>query len=111
MMSKKRDNKIGKMDRRIEILGFTETQSGYGSPVRTWSTIAKRWGHVDFKPGKEKYDGLQEKVFEPVAVQMYHYDLSAEKHRLKIDGEEYDVLSVYEIERQRFIEVKARQVS
>lgn len=101
--------KIGKRDRRIELMRATETRSDTGHTVDTWSTIATVWAHR--KNQSQLTEGVDEMQIVAQAtvnwVIRYRRDITlTEQDRVRYKSQIYDIVGIQEINRESLLEIK-----
>ncbi len=98
-----------KLDRRLTLRAPTSTKDDFGEETETFSDIATVWCGVDVKTGREITQASQEvAINEKSFIIRYRTDVD-EKCILIYDEKTYDIISVYEIGRKRFLQIMAQK--
>jgi SPP1 family predicted phage head-tail adaptor len=115
MSAMKQIAKIGSMDRRITIQAFTSTQDESGGEVLTWQD---RWhvsASMSYPPtvGIETFLGLGEQGLQQTATRnqiftIRHIPTVNEKMRIIYEHKTYDIISIQELGRRRFLKIHAQ---
>jgi SPP1 family predicted phage head-tail adaptor len=108
----------GRLDRRITLQGFYESQDATGEPIKTWRDLPQTptvWAQVTPVALTRSSGGQEFQAADQlVAVAdtrfrvRYRRDLSVE-HRIVYDGEHYEIASISEIGRREGLEIIARK--
>ena len=100
---------IGQLDRRIQIGSYTTAKNLSGEDIQTWTYATAIWANVQPVGGGESTEGDQN-VGESVNIFTIRYRTGVEqKNRIKYNSKDYDILSVDEIERKKYLQIKARR--
>lgn len=104
---------IGQLDRRVQIQVLSTTKDAYGGDVETWTTVRTESAKYNPGSGTERRIALQEQS-ELAATFTFHYStltksMTPQSHRIVFDGGEWDIHSVVETMRGRWIEVVAKR--
>ncbi len=104
----------GKLRKRITIQAPVGTVDSFGEQVDTWSTVETVWGSLEQRGGEgEGNQAGRMEAFVTYEVRMRYYPgiTVTSGHRLVIDGTNYDVLAVADIEgRTRELALSCRAV-
>lgn len=93
---------LGDLDRRVRIEQYTEVVDIYGQRTPVWSTLATVWAKVAYDSGEEKIEG-NEKVAVRHTKFFIRYLGVTEKMRVVYDSSYYDIRSIEEIGRERYL--------
>lgn len=100
---------IGEMDRRIQLGSYTTAKNLSGEDVKTWTWGSAIWAKVKTDGGNETTQANQN-VGELVATFIIRYRTGYEQSkRLKYNSKEYDIISIDEIERKKYLVIKAKK--
>jgi SPP1 family predicted phage head-tail adaptor len=109
---------VGKLDRRIEIWGYTEAENDRGEVIDTFTKEATTWGMI-FSSSlrgaaglEEGFEGAKETAFEDNFF-LIRFRTIDEKKRLKFAGDFYDIKGIQRMDfrgRDRYLKIKARRV-
>lgn len=101
----------GEMDRRITFQRYTEAQNAMGEPIETWAnlvSIPTVWAKVEPVRGDESYTADKtEAEYDTRFTVRYRSDLTV-KDRIVYGGQDYDIHSIAEMERQEGLMILAR---
>ncbi len=100
--------RVGELDRQITLEARTEVQNDYGGGDVTWNKISDVWAKVVWNRGDEKDmdDVVLRAVSTVTFVIRYRSDARGKTMRVVYDGAYYDVKTVAEVGRKRFLELK-----
>lgn len=99
--------RAGRLDRRITIQTFTESQNSVGEPIKTWSNLATVWAAKLDVTGREAFTGVERYAEVDTKFKIrWRDDLSVEM-RISYDGRYYDIVHIAEIGRQEALEIMA----
>jgi SPP1 family predicted phage head-tail adaptor len=99
---------IGKMDRTIVIGTYTTSRNSSGEEVRSYTYTSKLWCAVSHTSGSESFEADQ-KVGTEVQEFTLRYRAVAQNATITYNSIVYDILSVEEIDRKRFIKITAKK--
>ena len=97
-------------DRPITIYRAVETQDALNQPVITWSRVAKEWAKVTSIEIQEKFGADRMLSFKTRSFVIRYLSWLTPKHRIVYDGDNYDILSISDIEargRNHFMKILA----
>ena len=95
----------GEMDRLVTIqLASGSAQDAYGDEQLTWVDVANVWAKIEWGVGAEGEDASQITNHEKVTFTMRYRTLDA-KNRISYDGQYYDIESIGQLGRKRFLKV------
>lgn len=98
---------IGSMDRRITLKGYTSAADAYGQMVKTWATGSVVWAAVEVVSGTEGQDNQAELSRRRLKFTIRYKSGVDETYRIVYEGNDYDIISVAEIGRRRYMEIIA----
>jgi SPP1 family predicted phage head-tail adaptor len=98
---------FGKLDRRIVIQSGTETVTSNGERTESWTTFHTCWAGLDYGAGDEEYDAGQLTALNEIAFKIRYKSGVLAKMRVSYDSFYYDILHVTEVDRQRYLIIKA----
>lgn len=105
---------IGAMDELIDIRQTTRTADATGGWVDTWSDLATGvWARVEYLAQSD--EGMRGEEQQIVAYRRIRFtfrsffDTLNEQMRIVYDGDEYDILSISKLGRNRFLVVEAEK--
>ena len=112
MSALKRIEKIGAMDRRIIIQTFTASQDETGGEILIWKDRYHVSANVTYPStaGLETYLGLGEQGLQQTATRNQFFTFRwitgmNEKMRIIFEGKTYDIISIQELGRRRFLKI------
>ncbi len=95
-----------RFDRYITIQTPSEASNEFGELETTWSTQAQVWAKKEDRTGKEDFSAARETAFlGTVWTIRYRTDLT-EKMRISHDSKTYDIISISEVGRNVYLEIK-----
>lgn len=98
---------IGKLDRRVVIRSYTETQDAYGESIKTFSDLATVWAKYVGLSGRENYNTDQRMAsFDAKFIIRYRSNITPQ-HKIVFDGATYDIKAINMIGRKRYLEILA----
>lgn len=98
---------FGDLDRRITLENYSTSRDSYGQETKTWSVVATVWASIGYEQASEKYMGDQ--LIAPTIITFlirYRSGVN-EKYRLQYNSVYYDILSVQEVDRKRYMMIRA----
>jgi len=100
--------RIGLMDERIALQSAVTSVQGDGTPSRVWTTVAWVWAARRDMTGQERYQ-VQQELDTRVAVFTIRYRPNVTPEWRIVDSNDvaFDIVSVAEIGRARFLEITA----
>lgn len=103
--------KIAKLDRKITIKTTTQTQSGSGAAINTFSDLATVWANVDSTSKKESFSNDKETTFNKKVFTIRYRSDFDEKAIIVFETKEYDILGINEMDdtRKRFLQITAER--
>jgi len=98
--------RIGKLDRRIIIQGYTVIQDDYGGEIVTFADLAEVWANVDFKHNTS--DEAEESsrltaTTDTLFTVRYDERFFDKKNRIIWKTKEYNIKSIVELGRKEYI--------
>lgn len=93
----------GKLNRRIELQSPTHTLDAMGSNVTSWAMWAEPWAMVEYKGGGETFDAERRVAVQNVEITIRYRAGVTPEMRVKLDGKDYKIHDVAEIERREFL--------
>jgi len=100
---------IGDLDRRITIQQSTTTTNDYGEKVDGWATYRKVWAMLSFVRGDEQFEAEQKTAVRVVKF-FVRYDSSiTEKMRISWDSKIYDIRSIEQVSREKYLVLKCER--
>lgn len=93
-----RNEKAGRLDRRITIQRATTAADGYGTPVETWEECAVTWAHVSYPvtgSSETQYDAVH-LATTSVIFTIRHRDDVRHTDRIAYNSEYYDITRIAE---------------
>ena len=100
---------FGNLDRRIEIKTGTETVTANGERTTAWSSFHTCWAGLDYSAGDEAYEADQLTASNVVNFKIRYFPAITEKMKLVYDSKDYDILHITEVDRQRYLIIKAEK--
>lgn len=93
--------RAGRKDRRIIIEVLTTAKSSFGSDTETWALYKTVWAEVTQVQASERF-GAEQMTSERVLSFKIDYipGISAKTHRIKYEGEVYDISPPQEVGRR-----------
>jgi len=91
-----RNEKAGRLDRRITIQRATVTTDAYGAPVETWAPVATVWAAVEYArtgSGEEQTDAIHLATTNTIFTIRYRDLIHTD--RIIWNGEAYDITRIY----------------
>jgi len=96
------------LDRRLTIEQYTETQDGYGEPVKTWTVLETVWAQVTPVRGTERYVAQQVSGEAEMRFRIRWREDVTDKMRLYCEDVYYNITAVLEIGRREGLEIMAK---
>lgn len=93
-----RNEKAGRLDRRITIQRATTAADAYGTPIETWENCAVTWAHVSYPAtgsGETQYDAVHLATTNVVFTIRYRDDL-LHTDRIIYNGHNHDITRIAE---------------
>jgi len=102
---------IGDLDRRITIQQSTATKNSYGEDVDSWATYRKVWAMLTYesRASNEQYEADQKVAVRIVKFTVRYDSAITEKMRISWDSGIYDIRSIEEISRERYLVLKCEK--
>ncbi|MCK4577797.1 MAG: phage head closure protein [Candidatus Marinimicrobia bacterium] len=100
----------GKLDRQITIQSVTDSKGTVGAPKETYANWLTVWAQVIPANVMERYRNRQTVTVEDLVFRIRWEDGLTTRHRIVHDSENYEILSVREINRREGWEILARLV-
>lgn len=100
---------FGNLDRRIEIQVGTETVLTNGERSVIWSEQLTCWAALDYGSGDEDYEADQITASNSIMFKIRYAPGLNEKMRISYSSEVYDILHIAEVDRQRYLILKAKK--
>lgn len=101
--------RTGRLDRIITIQGFSSSQDSYGEEIKTWTDTAKVWANKRNAKGNERFIANQDvATVDAIFTIRYREGITPLMRLLDADGREYNILSVIEVDRRRWLELYAQ---
>jgi head-tail adaptor len=102
-----------RLDRRVSIEAFTETEDALGTPVKAWAEDRRLWASVSYGRASERRLAAQEQSALPATFYFrssaFTRGMTPGSHRLVFDGQTWDVESVVpSVKRKDWVEVTAK---
>lgn len=89
--------RAGKMDRRIAVQSFTQTEDDLGTPVQSWTTAQSLWASISYGTGQERREAAQEQsslvATFIVRSSTFTQSITPQSHRISFDGLFWDIES------------------
>ena len=103
--------KIGELNRRIEVLEFSEERDSFGAVVGEWIATGRVWSKVEPLSGGESLIDQQIQCRNKVRFVMRFYAAMCNDKRIKYMNKIYEVISVKDItDGHRFTEVEGKEI-
>ena len=101
---------IGNLDRRVTIQTATPTVNDYHGETLSWATTATVWAKVDWQTGHETSEGVERKTAVSSVVFTIRYLVAAKSKKVRVgyDSLLFDVVTVKELSRKRFLELHTK---
>lgn len=93
-----RNEKAGRLDRRITIQRATTAADGHGTPVETWEDVCTTWAHVSYPAtgsGETQYDAVHLATTN-VVFTIRHRDGLLHTDRIVYNSGYYDITRIAE---------------
>ena len=100
---------IGDLDRRITIQQSTTTTNNYGEKVDSWATYRKVWGMLSYERGDEQFEAKQKTAVRVVKWTVRYDSSITEKMRISWDSGIYDIRSIEQISREKYLVLKCER--
>jgi SPP1 family predicted phage head-tail adaptor len=97
----------GKLDRKITIQNRTTSTNALGEKTDTWATYATMWANFRTMGGKEGQGERQEVAELTNEFRIRYIPEIVPDMRILFEGTYYDIQSVSEIQRKRYLSIKA----
>lgn len=98
----------GRLDRRITIQTFTESNNTFREPIKTWVTLATVWAQLVPQRGTERYAIREGQAVDARALVIWrirHRTDVTTLMRISYGGELYDIQDIREIGRREGLEL------
>ncbi len=102
-----RGMRFDRMDRRIRLESYTETQSATGAVTKTWATLATVWASVRRTDASESTAGDQWLGTKNTEFRIRHRTDVSDKVRIVYESNNYDITSVIELGRREGLLISA----
>lgn len=99
----------GILDRRITIEVKTLTIDSFGQEIETWRTFATVWASLGKQAGRETFEADQKVATNEATFTIRYQAGILETMRISFEGEFYDITSIEEITRFRWLMLKAKK--
>lgn len=86
--------RAGSLRHRVTIQQATESQNGFGEPIKSWSNLATVWAAVEPLQGQEFLDGRQLEAAVDTRIRIRHRSGVTQRMRATWGSHVYDVQSV-----------------
>lgn len=100
---------FGNLDRRIDIQTGAETVTANGQRTTVWSSFHECWAGLDYGLGDEGYEADQLTASNVIKFKIRYFAGITEKMKLVYDSIDYDISHIAEIDRQRYLIIKAEK--
>lgn len=101
--------RTGRLDRIITIQGFSSSQDSYGEEIKTWTDTAKVWANKRNAKGNERFIANQDvATVDAIFTIRYRAGITPLMRILDVDSREYNILSVIDVDRKRWLELHAQ---
>lgn len=100
---------FGNLDRRIVIQTGTETVTTNGERTVVWSAYHTCWAGIGYVGGDEKYEADQLTASNDIAFKIRYTTGITEKMRISYDSAFYDITHIAEVNRERYLILKAEK--
>lgn len=98
---------IGQLDRRIQFLSRTVTQTATGEPSRSWSSFLTCWAQVEESSGGETITADTPTVTHELLFTVRYRSTITELLRILYNGKNYQITHIEEIERRNYLKITA----
>lgn len=95
----------GKLDRKVVIQSYSDTQDAFGQPVQTWTdlkTVPCQWKVLASTSTIEQVMADQEQDKTVAEFTIRYYSTLSTEHRFKFENEVYKILRIAERGRKRY---------
>lgn len=99
---------IKELDRRIELIRVSNTQSGSGAVTETETVLATVFARVSEGAGDEEMD-LDKVTAVGIAMFRVRYRQMLYTDRIRYQGNVYDIVNIQEVPRKQGLDIKARR--
>lgn len=100
---------IGDLDRRITIQQATTASDVFGEQVETWSTYRKVWAKLSYESGNEFFEADQKTAVRTVKFTVRYDSSITEVMRISYNSAYYDIRSIEEVGRNRYLVLKTEK--
>jgi len=100
---------IGDLDRRIIIQNYTSSVDAHGQPIQTWTNFATVWAGVNFKGGSEGFMAEKLTATADLTFTIRYITGIDEKSRIVYNSVNYDIQTIAEVDRKRYLEISAKK--
>lgn len=98
---------IGVLDRRITLLVPSTTVDSFQHPTETFTDGDTLWASYEVKPVHEGEEDKQRVSFDRAVFQIrFRADITPQ-HRLRFDGDEYQITAIEQVHRKRRLNIYA----
>lgn len=103
---------FARLDRRITVQTFTESENDYGEPEKTWADAQDLWAGVSYGSGRERREAAQDQSSQTatffVRSSTFTRGIKPKTHQLTFDGFTWDIESaVPSVKRREHIQITA----
>ena len=105
--------RIGSFDKKITIQEKSITVSSDGQRLESWVTFANTWANITYEiiGSNEKYERMKLTATQKAIAKIRFRNGVTTRHRILYNNLIYNILSVQEIGRKSFLELKLEQKS
>jgi len=96
---------VGELDRRISIYELVETANSYGERTTTNNLVKTVWAKIEPEGGNEKITGDKPTASRSVRFTIRYRTGLIEKMKISYDGNWYNILSIEEPDRKRYLSI------
>lgn len=100
---------FGNLDREIEIQIPQESVGSNGERTYGWSEYVTLWAGLGYGPGDEKYEASQLTASNTIDFKIRYYTGITTDMRISYGNAYYDIRHIEEVDRQRYLILKAEK--
>jgi len=112
VLKHRKTERIGRLNRRIQLHYATETVNQYGERIQAWASAGTFWGGIDYLElrSKEGEEAGQETAMQEINITARKRALIDENWRAYHDGRLYDIVRIMESNDRQYMVLGCRQI-
>ena len=102
--------RIGRLDRRITLRTYTESQNAFGEVRTNYEDLATVWAKIEYKAASEQFHAHRETAKSTIFFTIrYRSDFFDKKNQIVFESRTYDIEAVREMGRRQYLEIEATE--